>query len=58
MISGRISYAYNSTTKVMIPSKFSGLKHPTIINPAAKYRFKKSVPMETVTNCFWFKSTS
>ena len=58
MISGHISYAYNSTTKVIIFTKFSGWRHSTITNPAAKDRFKKVVAMETVTNCFFFKSTS
>ena len=57
-ISGHISYAYNLTTKVMISTRFSGWKHSTIINPAAKDPLKKVVAMETVTNCFWFKSTS
>ena len=57
-ISGHISYAYNSRTKVMISTKFSGWNHSNIINLAAKDGFKKIVAIETVTNCFWCKSMS
>ena len=36
----------------MISTRFSGWKHSTIINLAAKDPLKKVVAMETVTNCF------
>ena len=42
----------------MISIKFSEWNHLAIINLPAKDRLKKVVAIETVTNCFWFKSTS
>ena len=42
----------------MISTKFLGWNHSTIINLPAKDPLKKAVAIETVTNRFWFKSTS
>ena len=39
-------------------TKFSGWKHSTIINPVTENDIPEIVAVETVTNCFWFKSMS
>ena len=39
-------------------TKFSGWKHSTIINPVTENGLPEVVTVETVTNCFWFKSAS
>ena len=39
-------------------TKFSGSKHSTIINAVTENDLPEAVDVETVTNCFWFKSTS
>ena len=45
-------------TRSTIFTKRSGLKHSTIVKLVAKNRLLEVVAMETVINCFWFKSTS
>ena len=39
-------------------TKFLGWKHSTNINPVTENDLPEVVAVETVINCFWFKSTS